>query len=207
VPETDDIALADGSVNLTATMLYADLADSTEMAMHDLKMASKVYKCFLATCSRIIRSSGGQIRSFDGDRVMAIFLGDHKNTNAAKCGLKINYAFLKILKPKFEAKYNVLKNGTIKLAHCVGIDTSEIMVVRGGIRNNNDLLWVGRAPNIAAKFSSVRNSPYHTYITGIVYNSMNDSSKSFENKNMWNKVTGSLHGISEAYASSWTWTL
>src|ERR1044072_6999582 len=166
VPKTEDVALAGGAVKLNATILYADLADSTELAMqYDRRVAAKVFKSFLSCCSRIIRAYNGDIRSFDGDRVMGVFFGTTKNISAAKCALKINWAFLKIIKPKLEAKYESLRTGSFKLAHCVGIDTSEVLVIRSGIRNNNDLVWVGRAPNVAAKLSNIRNGPYHSYMT------------------------------------------
>src|SRR6266436_5846713 len=104
VPKTEGVLLAGGAVKLNATILYADLADSTSLAMnYDRGVAAKVFKSFLLCSSKIIRSSGGEIRSFDGDRVMGIFVGDYKNTSAAKCALKINYAFQYILKPKLEA--------------------------------------------------------------------------------------------------------
>src|SRR5947209_12732705 len=104
---------------------------------------------------------------------MGIFVGDSKNTSAARCGLKINWAFHNSLKPKLEKKYEILKSETYSLAHCVGIDTGEILVVRSGIRNNNDLVWVGRAPNIAAKLSQLRVPPYYTFITEDVYLQLN----------------------------------
>ncbi|MGB6796811.1 MAG: hypothetical protein WBE48_09715, partial [Xanthobacteraceae bacterium] len=81
VPTSDTVALAGGGVRLTATMLYADLADSTQIAMWDRRVAARLCKAFLASSSRLIRSHGGQVRSFDGDRVMGVFLGDHKNTS------------------------------------------------------------------------------------------------------------------------------
>jgi adenylate cyclase len=155
VPEPADVVLAGGAVKLTATMLYADLVDSTAVAMYDRRVAARVYKSFLAASARIIRLRGGYVRSFDGDRIMGVFVGDSKNTSAAKAALHINYAFLNILKPKLEAKYDAFKNGTYKLGHCVGIDTSEILVIRGGMINNNDLVWVGSAPNVAAKLSGI----------------------------------------------------
>src|SRR4051794_31213124 len=84
VPETKDVALAGGGVNLEATILYSDLAESTRLVTDfDRRTAARVMKAFLACSSRIIRSHGGDIRSFDGDRVMGIFIGDSKNTNAA----------------------------------------------------------------------------------------------------------------------------
>jgi class 3 adenylate cyclase len=212
VPTSDSIALAGGAAKLSATILYADLADSTELAIkYDRRVAAKVYKCFLSCCSKIIRARGGDIRSFDGDRVMSIFVGNYKNTSAAKCALQINHAFLKIIKPKLEAKYDSLKSGSYKLAHCVGIDTSEVLTVRAGIRKNNDLVWVGRAPNIAAKLSTLRESPFHSYITEDVYNSLAEEAKlsSGAKKPMWESrswKTLEPFGIKTIYRSSWTWS-
>ena len=141
VPDTENVALTGGGVKLNATILYSDLADSTSLAMWDNRVAARIFKAFLASSTRIIRAFDGRIRSFDGDRVMGVFVGDYKNTNAAKCALRINWMFLHVLKPKFEAKYEPIRNGTYKLAHYTGIDTSEVFAVRAGIRDNNDLVW------------------------------------------------------------------
>ncbi len=207
IPENDDVALAGGAVKLEVTMLYADLVDSTEIAIYDKRVAARVFKSFLASCTKIIRYRGGEIRSFDGDRVMGVFIGNSKNTSAAKAALNINYAFLKLVKPKLEAKYQVFADGTYKLAHCVGIDRSEVMVVRAGIRNNNDLVWVGRAPNVAAKLSSIRADPFNSWITADVYNNMNDEVKTSQlGQSMWEqRINVPAVPGGEAYRSSWTW--
>ena len=180
VPTTDTVALAGGGVKLNATMLYADLADSTQIAMWDRRVAAKLCKAFLASSSRLIRAQGGELRSFDGDRVMGVFLGKFKNTSATKCALQINWTFLNLIKPKFEAKYDAIRDGTYKLAHCTGVDNSEVLVVRAGIRNNNDLIWVGSAPNVAAKMSGFRDAPYFSFITGSVYDKLADEAKLLE---------------------------
>jgi hypothetical protein len=119
-------------VKIAATMLYADLADSTALAMWDRRVAARVCKAFLAFASRLIRASDGEVRSFDGDRVMGVFIGKTKNTSAVKCALKINHVFENLLKPRFAAKYEKLRDGTYKLGQCTGIDTSEVLVVRAG---------------------------------------------------------------------------
>jgi class 3 adenylate cyclase len=93
VPTTDTVALAGGGVNLKATMLYADLADSTSLAMWDRQVTARICKAFLAASSRIIRARDGEIRSFDGDRVMGVFLGNYKNANAVKCALQLPGCF------------------------------------------------------------------------------------------------------------------
>lgn len=208
VPENDDVALAGGAVRLEATMLYADLVDSTELAMYDRRVAARIFKSYLACCSKLIRERGGDIRSFDGDRVMGVFVGSSKNTSAAKAALNINYAFLKLIKPRLEAKYDVFTNGTYKLGHCIGVDTSEVLVIRAGIRNNNDLVWVGRAPNVAAKLSTIRDDPYNSWITENVYNSINQEvKKSSDGRSMWESRINvpAVTGSGNAYRSSWYW--
>src|ERR1041385_2923295 len=109
VPYSQDVALAGGAVRLEATILYADLSDSTGLSMQfDRRIAAKVIKCFLRCASRVIRARGGEIRSFDGDRVMGIFLGPQKESDAVLCALNINYAFSEIIRPRLETKYPVL---------------------------------------------------------------------------------------------------
>ena len=205
VPATDKVALAGGGVKLEATMLYADLADSTEIAMWDRRVAAKLCKAFLACASRLIRAQGGELRSFDGDRVMGVFLGNSKNTSAAKCALQINWAFLNLIKPKFEAQYEIMRNGTHKLAHCTGVDTSEVLVVRAGIRNSNDLIWIGSAPNVAAKMSAFRDGPYFSFISGPAYDCLAPEAKATNNKSMWEERVWNAGPIKRVFRSSWTW--
>jgi adenylate cyclase len=205
VPTTETVVLTGGGVKLTVTMLYADLADSTELAMWDRRVTARICKAFLACSTRLIKARGGEVRSFDGDRVMGVFLGDSKHTSAVKCALQINWMFLNLLKPKFASKYDDIGNGTYNLMHCVGIDTSEVLVVRTGIRNNNDLIWVGQAPNVAAKLSAIRDAPYYSFITGTIYDHMADEVKTSNNQNMWEERNWTSGLMKRVFRSSWTW--
>ena len=154
VPETENIGLGNKGVRIDAAMLYADLADSTELASHSHTIAAEVYKGFLLCGTRIILHRGGYIRSFDGDRVMGVFIGDSKNTSAVKAALNIKYVFDELLVPRFKQQYPVFKDGTLTLKYGAGIDSGSVLVARAGVRNNNDLVWVGQAPNVAAKLST-----------------------------------------------------
>ncbi len=207
IPETSDIALAGGGVNLKCVILYADLADSTGLAMWNRKVAARIFKAFLACSTRLIRANGGSVRSFDGDRVMGVFIGGNKNTNAAKCALQINWMFQNLLKPKFGARFEKIGDGTHPLAHCTGVDTGDTLVVRAGIRNNNDLVWVGRAPNVAAKMCALRNDPYFSWISGDVYDSLADSAKfsGDPQQNMWQERCWKNGPITRIFRSSWLW--
>jgi adenylate cyclase len=205
VPESEDVALGNEAVKLSATMLYSDLADSTALAMYDWRVAARLFKAFLACASRVIRARQGQIRSFDGDRVMGVFIGDAKNTSAVKCGLQINWVFQYVLKPKFEARYEKLRDGSYVLSHCTGIDTGDVRAVRAGMRQNNDLVWVGRAPNVAAKLCGLREEPYRSYITGEVFDFMHESVKTTDGRPMWEERTWTDGPVKRIFRSSWWW--
>jgi adenylate cyclase len=178
VPKTDDVALKNGAVDLEAAVLYADLAKSTELAgTFQRTTAAKIVRAYLSAMTRLITYHGGEIRSFDGDRVMGVFVGGNKNTSAAKCALRMNWALTKVLRPKAEAKFPSLKKSGFVLEHCVGVHRSDLLVVRGGIRDNSDLVFIGTAPNLAAKLSDIRNAPYRSYITWHVYDKLGKSAK------------------------------
>jgi len=211
VPKSEEVGLGNDRVVLEAVLLYADLADSTELAVADQEIASEVFKTYLAGVTKIIRANGGHIRSFDGDRVMGVFVGKVKATPAVKSGLQINSFFRNVLTSGFKEFYGD-RVGKVNFDQTVGIDKSHVHVARAGIRRNNDLIWVGRAPNIAAKLSSIRHTTYKTFITPDVYKLLSESGKIGQpsGNNMWtllNWSTGDRFGVPQVYGSGWTWTL
>jgi class 3 adenylate cyclase len=107
IPESQDLTLSNSGVKIQATILYADLADSTELALYSQEIAAEVCKSYLLGITRIIRACDGQIRSFDGDRVMGVFIGNHKNTNAAKAALKIKYFSLTFFNLSFSRSIRI----------------------------------------------------------------------------------------------------
>lgn len=209
VPSTDSVALSNGAVEVDAVYLYADLADSTGLARDFTRTtAAKVIRAYLDGTCRVIRSCGGEIRSFDGDRVMAVFMGGTKNTAAADCALKIHYVVEKIVRPKVEANLSSIKTQGFQVKHCVGVDTGTALIVRGGVRGHNDLVSIGRAPNVAAKLSDIRSGNYRSYITKDVFNSMLDRAKYSsgpEPKLMWDGPYTREVGGKEitVYKSTW----
>lgn len=86
----------------------------------------------------------------------------------------------------------------------MGVDTSDILVARVGVRGDNDLVWVGRAANYAAKLCAM-NKGYQTYITASVYNAILDSvtpSKK-DKKEMWDVVPWDARKDVTVYGSTW----
>lgn len=210
VPKTEDVALSNGAVELDAVYLYADMANSTILARDFAPTtAAKVIRSYLDATCRVIRARGGAIRSFDGDRVMAVFLGDTKNSTAAKCALQINYVVNEVVRPAVEANLPSIKKHGFVLRQGVGIASGTALVVRGGVRGNSDLVSVGRSPNVAAKLSDLRQGSYKTYITGDVFNSLLDWAKlgGDDNRLMWDGPRTESIGerLVTVYRSSWQW--
>ncbi len=132
VPDEDSVSLTNDAVTIQATVLYADLAESTVLVDTTTPdFAAEIYKAYLHCASKIIKAEGGELTAFDGDRVMAVFLSETKNTSAARCALQINCAVHHIINPGIIAAY---PNSTYKVKQAVGIDTSPLLVAKTGIR-------------------------------------------------------------------------
>jgi class 3 adenylate cyclase len=203
VPDDQSVTLGNDAVELDATVLYADLSDSTKMVnSQTATFAAEVYKSYLVCAGKIIRDRGGVITAYDGDRVMAVFIGNSKNTSAVKAAMKINSAVINIINPAIVKQYSADKY-TVK--QVVGIDTSKVLVAKTGVRGANDLVWVGRAANYAAKLSSLND--YKTYITDDVYNVMLDEAKFSNGTNMWTQLTWNTMNKMTIYGSNYMWSV
>jgi class 3 adenylate cyclase len=205
VPDAEDLTLSNDAVRLEeAVVLYADLAGSTALVRaHTWQFAAEIYKAYLYCAARILRSESGTITAYDGDRIMAIFLGDAKNTSAARAALKLNYCRVKIINPLLQKHY---QSQQYALKHVVGIDRSELHAARTGARGANDLVWVGRAANYAAKLSDL-SSEFATRITKAVYDCLRDELKTSNGQPMWEAATWTSMANLPIYRSRWLWPI
>ncbi len=148
----------------------------------------------------IIRNNSGVITAFDGDRVMAVFIGNRKNSSATKAALQINFITNKI-NSQIKLAY---PNTSYQLQQSIGIDTSSLFVSRTGIRDSNDLVWVGRSANYAAKLCSLGSSNYSVFITQEVFNKLSNDVKVGGDppQTMWQKTIWKEIGII-IYQSGW----
>jgi class 3 adenylate cyclase len=206
VPTPESIALErnDAKELDDAVVLYADLAGSTRMVQSQSRQfAAEVYRAYLYSAAQIIRNEGGDITAYDGDRIMAVFVGSSPNSDATRCALKINYAVKQIVNPAITAQYG---QGKYTVQHVVGVDRSALFVARTGVRGDNDLVWVGRAANYAAKLTEISNDA-STFITGDVFDRLQDASKYGGNPKqlMWTERQWSQMSNMRIYSSTWWW--
>jgi class 3 adenylate cyclase len=202
VPEPVNLKLGNDAINLDATVLYADLSGSTTLVdAHTPHFAAEIYKTYLVCAARIIKDQGGTITAYDGDRIMGVYIGDSKNTSAVRTAFKITGAVWDIIKPALKNQY---PKSEYNLKHVIGVDTSKLHASRIGVRNDNDLVWVGRAANYAAKLSSLP-ADFTIYITKAIYDNMHESVKytGANNQNMWEARSWTAMNKLSIYASTW----
>jgi class 3 adenylate cyclase len=152
VPTPNDLTFSNTGRRLDACVLYADICGSTAM-VNDIAdtLAAEYYKAYLHCAAKIIKRNSGEITAYDGDRVMAVFLGDSKEDDAVGAALELSYAVDEIINPEFSGAYPASHR---RLRHTVGIDASTVLVTKTGVRVDSDLVWVGPAANYAAKLNS-----------------------------------------------------
>jgi class 3 adenylate cyclase len=207
VPEPTSLKLSNDARHFErSTILYADLSGSTSLVNNfPWSFAGEIYKSFLTVSAKIIRSYEASITSYDGDRIMAVFTGGSQTSNAAKCGLQINWAVKNIINPALKRQYSD-RDYTVK--QVIGIDTSEVRAARIGVRGDNDLVWIGRAANYAAKLTEINND-CSTWLTQEAYDRLKEASKfgGTEKKNMWTKFSWNGMNNIPVYGSTWWWEL
>lgn len=201
IPDVDDLKLTNDAVTFEAVVLYADLADSTDLVSnYKAAFAAEVYKAYLIACCRIIANNNGEITAFDGDRVMAVFFEGAKNTQAAKTALNISWA----AKMANEELRDFYSTTTYVIKQAVGIDSGKLFAAKTGIRGANDLVWVGPSANVAAKLCALRDDPYVSWMTDTVYSTILDEAKYASGQPMWTQKWWSEYGRT-VYASSYSW--
>ena len=205
IPSPEDMKLSNDAVELEGTVIYADLSESTAMVRSKKDwFSAEVYKTFLHCAAKIIRHYGGTITAYDGDRIMAVYIGKNKNTSAVKTALKIHAARRHIIQPALKKQY---PDSSFILKHTCGIDTSKLFIARTGVRGDNDLVWVGRSANLAAKLSDLPNT-HATWISAAVYDVLHKSAKLDGNGiDMWERRVWTSQDNAKIYRSDYWWDL
>lgn len=201
VPSATDLKLSNDAVHFdNATILYADLDGSTNLVeQKKWEFSGQVYKTFLYAASRLIRKHGGSIVSYDGDRVMGVFISNRQCDEAVSCALEINYAVKNLVQKELEKKWTT----DFKIRHTVGIDVSEIRAARTGVRGDNDLVWIGNAANLAAKLTAL-SADNPIWITKRVYDRLENPQKlGPQGESIWKRWNWNQHNNDEVWSSTY----
>jgi class 3 adenylate cyclase len=202
VPDSESVAMLNDAVTIDAAILYADVVGSSALvARGDRLFAAEVLKAYLHCASKLIKKCRGEITAYDGDRVMAMFIGHDRERKAVETAMRINSAVQRLVNPLLDefhpdAKY-ILK-------HCVGVDAGRVVAVKTGVRGTNELVWVGRCANTAARLSALRKGDVSIWITRRVLRELPDSWLHSDGEATWRSYEAEKIGRS-VWGSNMMW--
>lgn len=194
-PQSDRISMNHGGVIYDGTVLYADIVDSTALgeSFGSIGAAKIIQSCVLGVC-RLVSDWNGAVTAYDGDRVMAVFGGEHQENSAVGCAFTTAYLVQHVLNPMVNKAFG-LPSRARHVRCCCGIDAGEMLAVKIGLRGNTDVLWSGRPANYAAKLCAHRKPARCTVITGRVFQRLDADLKRSEGTTHWQRFTCAKVGM------------
>lgn len=87
-------------MHLDAIVLYADMRGTTELvdSLPETRRRNTT-KPFFHCAAKDVKTEGGAITAYDGDRLMAILLGETQATDAIRAALKTSGAVVDVINP------------------------------------------------------------------------------------------------------------
>lgn len=158
IPKLEDLPDSNKIYCCKVSMLFVDIRDSTRLTtLYDNAQLAKIYRSYVRVIVQSVRYSGGVVKDFMGDGILAVFIDDNersevKSVNAARY---IVTCIDKILNPI------LYSNLGYKISCGIGIHTGEIAVSKVGMKGKVEdskeeeygLVWMGESTNLACKFS------------------------------------------------------
>jgi adenylate cyclase len=193
LPSVEDVPFGKVAKKMNLCVLYIDLRHSTDLLfLHNKQTAGKIHKAFLYTVSAVIRNFGGQIRSFNGDSVLAFWPASYKTeiTSCVRAAMTAKWLLGVELSPLFE--------GYEKLDFGIGVDWGEV--------------FIGRCVNFAVAIGEQARGPNHVEISQITYSNLEDAAvrgtQDGQEVDMWRDGIVNWQGKDNGTKlTSWYWKL
>lgn len=208
IPSPEEVAFGKKAYKIKLTSLCIDLRRSTDLLkVHDKETCGKIHKAYLTIATKIITENYGQLRSFNGDSVLAFWSAKLKSDidNAVRTAMKLKWA-LDIKYSKYFEEYSKIDFG-------IGIDWGDVYIVKAGLPkndNNNDLVFLGMSVNFATMIANQAHGPSHVEISLDAYNNLTDNVLYGNNngikQNMWTNGVVNWKGFQyQTKCTSWYW--
>ena len=161
IPKIDELNDSNKIYRGKVSVLFVDMRESTKLPeQYGADQLVKIYRSYIRVVVQAIRKSGGVVRDFMGDGVLALFvdneegLAEDKAVHAARY---ITTAMDKFLNPVLDS------NIKHRISCGIGINTGEVSLSKVGMRgkesddtseNEFGIAWIGNCTNLACKQSS-----------------------------------------------------
>lgn len=198
VPKKNDLTFGNTVKKIKhAKVFYIDLRKSKKILSDSTDFWSiKIHKSFLRIVIHCIEKRDGHVRSFNGDGVLAFFVGEKSASKAVKAALDIK-AFVLKLNDKLEKK----KKNPIDFG--IGIGQGPIMVAKSGKggddQSKQDLVWIGIALYVSVELSEFAENPNNIWISRHVRDTISVENHlnviNNDGKSIWYKVNKNLKSV------------
>jgi len=169
VPAASQVSLGKRAVRVAVIAFSIDLRESTSMLDdHRSQTTGKIHKAFLHVVATVVRSSGGKIRNFTGDGLLAFWpLSSTEVDDVVVAALKINELIRNDAAALF-AKYRDLDFG-------IGVSSGSILVFKVGLEGatrDSDLVFIGDCVNMAVKMAKKAQAPLPIWVTSDIHDAL-----------------------------------
>lgn len=203
IPVPEDIPYGAVAKKFRASVLSIDIRNSSGLlSLGDLH-AGKVHKAFLRVCALAVRRFDGEIRSFNGDGLLAMWKANQKAelTNPVRAAMGIKWMVAEQLRDVFH-KYN--------FDFGIGLSLGDITSLRAGVQRidgGNDLLFLDESINKSVVIAKQARAPNHVECTEHFYNNLLDEARiGADRNNMWRDgVTKWKNGDFRTRLTSYYW--
>jgi len=164
VPKKNDLIFGNHvKVMKHAVVFFIDMRKSRKILSDENDFWSvKIHKSFLKAVTHCIDNRNGHLRSFNGDGLLAFFIGENAASRAVRAAMDIKGFVLKINEILKENDKNSIDFG-------IGIAQGKVMIAKSGKAGDDqtkqDLIWVGLAVYIAVELSEFGESPRNIWIS------------------------------------------
>lgn len=196
LPLTSDLTDSNKIYRGKASVLFVDMRGSTKLPeKFNAAQLVKIYRSYIRTVVQAIRYSGGVVRDFMGDGVLAVFIDDtdgKSEDKAVRAARYITTSVDKLLNPILDREFKH------RISCGIGVHTGEITLSKVGMKgkekqedteNEFGIAWIGNSTNLACKFSgAVGNGTI--FICSSTYSALTD----IDGKQLWKGVEMSKGG-------------
>jgi len=208
VPKKNDLTFGNTVKKLEhAKIFYIDMRKSRQILTDASDFWSvKIHKAFLRAVIHCIEKRDGHLRSFNGDGILAFFIGDNAASKAVRAAMDIK-GFVN------EINNILIKNDKNKIDFGIGIAQGQVMIAKSGKggddQTKQDLIWIGVALYVAVELSELGKSPKNIWISNNVFNAVikeGDPLNTLKQENEWiwfyeNKTLN--NGDQKVYHTAW----
>lgn len=209
VPKKADLTFGNSVKKMPhAVVMFIDMRKSRKILADANDFWSvKIHKSFIRVVTHCLENRDGHMRSFNGDGVLAFFVGENAASRAVRAAMDIKGFVFKI-NEKLEAKD---KN---KIDFGIGISQGPMMVAKSGKSGDDqtkqDLIWIGLALYVALELSDFGKSPENIWISPKVRTAIGNEKHlnvvyDKNGESIWVKHTKKLKSVGdyEVRATSW----